>query len=278
MRSREAGRVAGKRKRRHGRVGRIAIIVCAVLLVGGIGAAVALAPSWSSEPGRFAVARVDVYGNVVLTPDEVVELAGVGIGEQLLDVRPAGVERALAESPRVKRARVSRGLPDRIEILLEETLPAAIVPGGPDGFVEVSDQALVLPAADRSAFVDVPLITGIPAPPEAGERFESELMNEALRVLQTAKEISPSLWMEISEIRFAPGSGLVIYTVADGAEIRFGLGALNANDLSNSWKVLSDLKARGTPARSIDLRFDGQVIVRLAHAATGRRSQERGSA
>ncbi len=267
-----------KRARRLGKAGRITIIVSAAVLVGGIGAVVALAPSWSSEPGRFAVARVDVCGNEVLTADEVIELAGVGIGEQLLDVEPAGVERALASSPRVSRARVSRGLPDRIEILLEETLPAAIVPGGPNGFVEVSDQALVLPAADRSAFVDVPLITGIPAPPEAGERFESEELEEALNVLNQAKEVSPSLWMEISEIRFAPGSGLVIYTVADGAEIRFGLGALNANDLSNSWKVLSDLRARGAAPRSIDLRFDGQVVVRLAQAAMRTRTQERGSA
>jgi cell division septal protein FtsQ len=195
-----------------------------------------------------------------------------------MDVEPAGVERTLAASPRVARARVSRSLPDRVEILLEETLPAAIVPGGPDGFVEVSDQALVLPAADRSAFVDVPLITGVPAPPEAGQTFESELLREALDVLRQAKEISPSLWMEISEIRFAPGSGLVIYTVADGAEIRFGLGALNSSDLSNSWKVLSDLKARGAAARSIDLRFDGQVVVRLAHAVTRTRTQEGGSA
>ncbi len=267
-----------KRPGRLGRAGRITIIVSAAVLVGGIGAAVALAPTWSSEPGRFAVARVDVCGNEVLTADEVVELAGVGIGEQLLDVEPSEVERALAASPRVARARVSRSLPDRIEIILEETLPAAIVPGGPDGFVEVSDQALVLPAADRSAFVDVPLITGVPAPPAAGERFESELLKEALDVLNQAKEISPSLWMEISEIRFAPGSGLVIYTVADGAEIRFGLGALNANDLSNSWKVLSDLRARGIAARSIDLRFDGQVVVQLAQAAMRIRSQERGSA
>ncbi len=266
------------RRRRLSRGGRITIIASAAVLVGGIAAAIALAPSWSSEPGRFAVARVDVCGNSILTADEVVELAGVCIGAHLLDIEPSGVERALVSSPRIARARVSRSLPDRIEILLEETLPAAIVPGGPDGFVEVSDQALVLPAVDRSAFVDVPLITGVPEPPEAGQTFESELLMEALVVLDQAKAISPSLWMEISEIRFAPGSGLVIYTVADGAEIRFGLGALNPIDLSNSWKVLSDLRARGTIARSIDCRFDGQVVVRLAPAAMRARTHERGSA
>lgn len=162
-----------RRKRRLGKAGRIAIIASAVVLVGGIGAVIALAPSWGSEPGRFAVARVDVCGNAVLTPDEVVELAGVEIGQELLDVRPAGVERSLSSSPRIGRARVSRSLPDRIEILLEETMPAAIVPAAPGEFVEVSDQALVLPAAERSAFVDVPLITGVPAPPEPGEVFES---------------------------------------------------------------------------------------------------------
>ncbi|MCD4690405.1 FtsQ-type POTRA domain-containing protein [bacterium] len=265
-------------KRELGRAKRITIIASAIVLVGAIGTALVLAPSWGAEPGRFAVARIDVAGNTVLTADEIVELAGVSIGGQLLAVDPQGVERLLSSAPRVARERVSRRLPDRIEILLEETLPAAIVAGGPGGFVEVSDQALVLPAADRSAFVDVPLISGIPAPPVAGERFESELLAEALDVLRQAKEISPSLWMEISEVRFAPGSGLVIYTVADGAEIRFGLGAVNPIDLSHSWEVLLDLRSRGAVAKSIDLRFDGQVVVLLVHGISETRTQEGGSA
>ncbi len=270
--------MADTRERRRGKGTRIAIVACAALLLGGIAAALVLAASWGSESGTFTVACIDVVGNAVLTADEVVALSEVSLGVQLLEVDPASIESRLAESPRITRARVHRSLPDCVEISLEETLPAAIVQTEDAGFLEVSDRALVLPAADRSAFVDLPLISGVPAPPQAGKRFEDELVMRGLEVLSRARAVEPSFWMDISEVRFAPGSGLVIYTVADGAEIRFGLGAVNSEDLSNSWKVLTDLRDRGAVARSIDLRFDGQVVVRLAERAARPRTQEGGSA
>ena len=76
--------------------------------------------------------------------------------------------------------------------------------------------------------------------------------------------MSSSLWMEISEVHIAPGSGLVIYTVADGAEIRFGSGAYDTMTLSQLWAVLNDLRARGVTAETIDMRFRSQVVVRTA--------------
>ena len=54
--------------------------------------------------------------------------------------------------------------------------------------------------------------------------------------------------MDISEVRIAPGSDLVIYTVADGAEIRVGSGALDSSDLERLWRVLCDLRGRGGEA------------------------------
>jgi hypothetical protein len=86
---------------------------------------------------------------------------------------------------------------------------------------------------------------------------------EAMRFLSVARNVSECFWMDISEVRIAPGLGLVIYTVADGAEIRVGSGALEPNDLKRLWSVLEDVRRRGEPVESIDLRYKDQVIVEL---------------
>ena len=263
-RMRTERRDCDRSQREVGGAKRIAIAACAALLLAGVGFSAYKASAWGDEVGRFPLCLLEIIGNVVLTEEEVVELAGLEPGMDLLSIDLGRVEAAMISSPRIERACVTRQLPDHVLIRLEEKLPAAIVISGSSGFVEVADDGSVLPVAQRTAFVDIPLISGLGEPPSGGEVFDSENLRAALSLLRRAREFSPLLWMEISEVRIAPGVGLVIYTVADGAEIRFGSGACNTIELSQLWAVLSDLRARGVTAETIDMRFRNQIVVRTA--------------
>jgi cell division protein FtsQ len=221
------------------------------------------APRWGRSEESFLLSRFEVRGNSVLTEDEVLELSGAVMGSNLLDVRISALEEAVAASPRVDRAQVRRVLPDRVVVTLDEKRPAALVTSG-RGVVEVTDDGLVLPAAAQTASVDLPVITGAVGEVDTSCTELSRELTEALALLRRAREVSEGLWMEISEIRIAPGSGLVIYTVADGAEIRVGSGALGSRDLERLWRVLRDIRDRGEEAETIDLRFKDQVIVRFS--------------
>jgi cell division septal protein FtsQ len=166
----------------------------------------------------------------------------------------------------VRRVRVSRALPNRLIVTLDETLPVALVAVAPGKVVEVSESGALLPTVERSDLVDVPLITGA----EVGEGGQplSEGLKEVLDLIVAAKEEAPIFAAEISEVRIAPGSGLVIYTVADGAEIRVGSGALDARGMKRLSMVLSDLRSRGVKAETIDMRFRDQIVVRPARGRT----------
>jgi len=201
-----------------------------------------------------------------------VALSGVKLGTSLLSIRIADVERSLAKSPRVERAHASRVLPDRILVTLDERLPAALVAAGRNSYVEVADDGTALPAVERTPFVDLPLVTGAVGKVTPGAMVASDDLKSVLKLLREACEVSPFLWTELSEVRIAPGSGLIIYTVADGAEVRVGSGALDSRGLSLLASVLLDLRAKGERAESIDLRFRDQVIVKeRAGAARGTR-------
>ncbi len=256
------------RRRRNGR--RVAAVASAILLAVAIGLVLSLAPGWGRGPDGFRIARIDVRGNEVLTVGEVEALSELEPGGSLLSVSVPAVEEALGGSPRIERVQASRLLPDRVLIRLVEKLPMALVETS-SGVVEVADDLTVLPGVERTAFVDLPLVTGTGGELEHGSVVDREDLVTALELIRSAREISPSLWMDMSEVRIAPGSGLIIYTVADGAQIRVGSGALDADGLRRLSLVLEDLRAKGAAAESIDLRFEGQAVVKLAADAAGGR-------
>jgi cell division protein FtsQ len=225
---------------------------------------VARAPGWGRGEERFLLTEFEVRGNTVLTQDEVLALSGAEMGENLLDIRISMLEEAVAASPRVERARASRVLPDRVVMTLDEKRPAALVAAGVDGLLEITQDGEVLPPVTQTVAVDLPIITGAVGDVSVGMESVSPELSEALSLLARAREVSEGLWMEISEVRIAPGSGLVIYAVADGAEIRVGSGALGSRDLERLWRVISDMRARGLEAETIDLRFKDQILVRFS--------------
>lgn len=264
----------GPASRRVGAPGvrRVAIVSSAAVLLAGIGLVVALAPGWGRAEERFVVSEIDVKGTTIITAAEVVELSGLELGESLLDVKLEDVERSVARSARVERVRASRHLPGTIVIRLDETLPVALVTSESGEVSEVAADGTVLEPVARSSRVDLPLVTGSFGDVEAGGKLGGEDLERALELLRDARRVSPQLWAELSEVRIAPGSGLIIYTVADGAEVRVGSGALDANGLEDLWLVMSDLRARGLAAESIDMRFDGQLVVKLSPQSRGARA------
>ena len=245
-------------------VKRFAIVASALILVAGMTLVISWAPGWGRGEERFLLSRFDVRGNRVLTEDEILELSGAVMGSNLLDVRISLLEEAVAASPRVERAQVRRVLPDRVVVTLDEKRPAALVLVGANDVLEVTDDGAVLPAAAQTASVDLPVITGAVGNVEPGIAELSPELEGALALLRRAREVSEGLWMDISEVRIAPGSGLVIYTVADGAEIRVGSGALGSRDLERLWRVLTDIRDGGREAETVDLRFRDQIVVRLS--------------
>jgi cell division protein FtsQ len=257
------------RRPRLPRYQRVIIVASAIALAVGMSVAVSNASRWGRSAESFLLAEIDVVGNQVLTDGEVIGLSGLEMGTNLLTVRISDVEAAVLRSPRVRRVRASRALPNRMIVTLDETLPVALVAVGRGKVLEVSSDGTFLPAIERSAFVDLPLITGVEI---AGDGTPSaEDLKVALELIVGARDEVPALAAEMSEVRIAPGSGLVIYTVADGAEIRVGSGALDSRGMKRLSMVLSDLSSRGIKAESIDLRFRDQIVVKPAQGGAGGR-------
>jgi len=257
------GRRGTKSSRRRVWGARRLLIAASIVLVGAaLAYALAGAQRWAGISDRFVVAGVEVKGNSVLTREEVVEFSGVEIGERLPALDIGEIESALARSPRIESAQVYGLLPDRVLIRIEERPPFALL-DGPAGAFEVAADGTVLPPAARTALLDLPVITGSDCDEGVANVANDAHVADALELLGRARDVSRELLDEISEVKIAPEFGLVTYTVADGAEIRLGFGALDENGLRRLWTVLRDLRERGLEAEQIDMTFAHQIVVKL---------------
>lgn len=274
------------RRRRRRRMVRLArrggAWLCVALLMVALGGALASGGRWFLTAPRFAVERVEVAGQIQLTPDQVIAASGLTPGQNLfgLDARRAvaGVE-AL---PMVRRAEIVRAFPNRVTLLVEERQPFVLVHAGglqrpagdfhrpeggfhwPEGgFHWVDEQGMPLGPETRAIVLAAPLVSaaGVGDVAAAG-RTPSERVAAGVALVRTLMRAQNPLLTEISEVDVSRPEGLVLYML-DGVEVR--LGSEDWDDrLGRLGGVLAQLRASGQRATSIDLRFRDQVVLRTS--------------
>ncbi len=213
-------------------------------------------PSITGSP-LFRVEHIAFEGLSLLDPDEISVLSGISAETNLYEVDLNKVVSRIETHPMVRNARIVRYPPDGVLITIVERTPIALV--NLEVLCGIDEEGILLPF--YSTFVDLPVITGV----QLGGNYtlgravsEPELLS-CLDLLNETRGDAPELWDQISEVR--PGQDMVrINLVGDGLEVRM-----------NPWDVLSQaekLRAWSDAAGwaelpdFIDLRFDGQVIVR----------------
>ena len=174
---------------------------------------------------RFAIRQIVVDNDGVLTPDRVVQFAGVAVGENLLSVDLNQVRSNLEMLPLVRSVEVRRMLPDRLFIRVEERIAAARlrVPTRDlgdavfyidrSGFVmkpvKLPDGTLVQPQMPRP----VPLLTGVSlADVRVGMQVESEQIYRALEMLDKLDQAVAGSMLEVDQIDLSKPRQLVITT------------------------------------------------------------------
>ncbi len=174
---------------------------------------------------RFAIHQIVVDNDGVLTPERVVQFAGVAVGENLLSVDLNQVRSNLEMLPLVRSVEVRRMLPDRLFIRVEERIAAARlrVPTRDlgdavfyidrSGFVmkpvKLADGTLVQPQTPRP----VPLLTGVSlADVRVGMQVESEQIYRALELLDKLDQAVAGQMVEVDQIDLSKPRQLVLTT------------------------------------------------------------------
>jgi cell division protein FtsQ len=242
-----------------GRAGRVLRRVGAAALVLALGAA------WYWQQ-TLPLRRVDVTGVVHADAAEVVRLTGVRPdSDAVFALSPALVADRAERHPWVRRAHVRRLPTGTLSVRVEEREPVVLVmrAGVPAGYLDAEGVALPLDALSDSGAVpyDVPLLTGSVPDAAPGARVASPALRELLAALAGADDATDAL---VSEVEWRAGRAVLWTTPAGGhPSVPVRLGRTGVADQLARLRAFWDQSVLARPRarfRSVDLRFEGQVV------------------
>ncbi|GAC1334969.1 MAG: hypothetical protein NVSMB17_17330 [Candidatus Dormibacteria bacterium] len=172
----------------------------------------------------FAARRVEVTGARHLGTAEVLRRTGLSQRRSLFLLTPETAEAALLRDPYVKSASIRTLLPDRVDVLVTEWEPSALVHRDGRGYLlnvegTVLGPALAVTAGSGPGQPRVEVNWEAPGPLKTGERALAGRLIVDLRRIQ---EAFPSAYhLTVRAINLAADQQLVIETV-EGPRILFG--------------------------------------------------------
>ncbi|MBE6036886.1 MAG: FtsQ-type POTRA domain-containing protein [Clostridiales bacterium] len=137
----------------------------------------------------FTVKEIEVVGNRFHTVEQLIQISGAQRGKNLFEADLGTMKDKLLEDPFIKLARVSRKLPDTVEILVEEWEEAAVVADGQQ-YLLINEEGLVLRVT--GTLPSLTLIEGLTIverqPGKALTAEENSLFSKTLTLLKAMEE------------------------------------------------------------------------------------------
>jgi len=234
------------------------------------------------ENAEFAIQRVDVQTDGVITADQLRRWSGVQPGANLIALDLAAVKRNLEMEPLIDSVSIERVLPRTLKIRVTERHPLVqdneTRADGANGLMvavyQLDATGMVMQPIDPRARVipfsqlkDGPLaeITGVNvAQLQAGHRVTQP---QALAALQLISAFNRSPMAGLATFRRVDVSapGVIVVKTAAGGEITFG--AQNFEQQLRRWREIYDLaRSRNKVIVSLDLAVANNVPLRWTEA------------
>ncbi len=262
-----------------------------LILLRVLGACVAVAGLWSvgrllqhhlTTSSAFAIDTVEVEGLNRMDKAELLEAAGLDVGRNVFEQSPEAVRARLLVHPWLANVTVTRRLPGRFDIKVEEREPVALLLveacGERDGQSEdplcdepsslylVSEAGHVFKRLEGEDPVDLPVITGADRKRfGAGPDFQQGVLLDAVALLSAYRSVG--LWqrLPIGEIHIEPNDALSIYVGDQLTLVRLGHSPFDQK-LRRMKKVFDRLEKERASAEYVYLdneRRPDRVTVRL---------------
>jgi cell division septal protein FtsQ len=229
------------------------------------------------ENSEFAIQRIDVQTDGVISPEQLRRWSGVKPGANLVALDLASVKRSLELVSTIGSVSVERVLPRTLKIRVTEREPIAQVnvpranASGEivisvfqldvDGYVmqPLDPRLSVIPLSQMSA--QLPVIVGLNVYQLLpGRRVELPQAQVALQLINSFQHSPMAGLVELRRIDVS-SPGVVVATTGQGGEITFGLD--NLDQQLRRWREIYDLGQRmNRTIASLDLAVDNNVPVR----------------
>jgi cell division septal protein FtsQ len=208
---------------------------------------------------KLSVTIVDFEGLSRVDPAEIDILVADIRGENILLVPLDKYEARFDGHPRIRTVRFKKILPNRVVCTVEERESVALV--YTNGFHEVDREGMILPSDELTAYLDLPIISGLDRKlVKEGEFCDDVRLASSLEVLSYCKRYGGSFANDISELKIAD-NGINVVSLKEGMVLLLGESEFE-NRLKKFFLIRNTIAKRTESAKLIDLRFDDQVVLR----------------
>ncbi|NBR84786.1 MAG: FtsQ-type POTRA domain-containing protein [Verrucomicrobia bacterium] len=237
-----------------------------------------------TENPAFAIKRIDLQTEGVLTVEALRKWAGVRVGENLMSLDLARIKRDLELVPLLQSAAVERVLPDTLRIRVTERVPVAQVvvlrPDASGRYVPVPHlldaTGFVMMPADRTMVADpaalqidwLPALTGVnPVDLKPGRQVESAQVRAALRLLT---HFERSAMFGRADIRRVDVSGLEVLTATTSARTEITFATNHDFDMQlRRWRAVQDVATQqGKVIATLDVSISQNLPARWVEASS----------
>lgn len=209
--------------------------------------------------------HIDIDGARRLKPETVLHQARLKVGMNLMALKPAVHEQALAAHPWIARAELTRIWPDRLLVRIQEREPAALVQLGELYYVDRQGR-LFKPLSPGDPH-DFPIITGLVREDFSSQPHQiSTTLTRVFQLLDLLKDTPPPLNLKnISEVHVDHEQGFTL--VANGLFSAVVLGREDLPDkldkFARLWPLLQQ-HGYHQRVKRINLDYPQRVLLTLA--------------
>ncbi len=206
--------------------------------------------------------RIEVNSLKRLHREDVVALAGVKPGDDMLTMKPQRIGEQLMKNPWVDKVRVRRYLPHTLTIDITEREPVAVVNMNYLYYLDKKgDVFKPLTEGDR---LDYPILTGFSEEDMWKDPTGSrEALKAALDLIGLLSGGQVLTLAEISEIHFDKGYGFTLFTVRGGVPVKLGNSGFGEK-LARLGRIYRELQAQMPTLEYIDLDYSDRIVVKKA--------------
>lgn len=208
----------------------------------------------------FSVKNIEVSSATHLTRDEILGLAGVEPGKDLLRMNLKRMGEHILQNRWVETVRINRYFPDGIAIAITEREPVAIVNMG---FIYYLDKkGNVFKVLNQGDKLDFPVVTGFSEEElSADPKGTKEALEATCNLLTILREKGSFILADVSEIHYDKGYGFTLFTASGALPVKVGSDNFSAK-IERFARIYRDLTAQLPSIHYIDLDYNDKIIVK----------------
>jgi cell division protein FtsQ len=225
--------------------------LASVLVLGVLGTGLIYSYRLITTTPALGLTEISISGNQRLAYGQVLEIAGLRLGQNSLGVNVTRVEAALSQNPWVEFVTVRRELPDKLFITLVERQPSFWV--RQDGKLYFADgEGKIITQLSPGDSASLPLLE---VAPELGDRREMV----AAMVARMNRQALPFALGQMAWVKFTEAGQVELYLDALRIRVRAELvdWETHFNRIETVWR---DLKLRGETSKVAAIEASGGKI------------------